>query len=519
MKTHRCFIIAFLCCLLFLPSLIALPIEAKTTQEGADSESYPPSSDYANSRIAVLTGSNFPELVEASFPEAEQIFYNTVADMIQAMQSGKVDAIAIDEPVGRNIMAENDWITMADGYLASFDFAFFFAKTEEGEALANEVSAFLRKVKEDGTMDALQKKWFDSVPDESMMSIDPNTLSAPNGELAVSVMQYPPFVIRGEHMYCGYEVELLTMFAQEKGLGLSFVSTNADGTLPEVQSGRCDVAATGAAITEERKEVIVFSEPDYSGGVVLIVRDERGGSSTSFISRLKESFEKTFIRENRYLLFLHGIWETVLLTVLSALFGTGLGFLIFMACRKGNPVANLLARFFSWLIAGMPAVVLLMILYYIVFGKTPISGMAVSVIAFTLVFGAEVYGKLKTAVGAIDRGQTEAGYALGFTDRQTFFKFILPQALPHLMPSYRGGLVSLIKATAVVGFVAVEDLTKTGDIIRSRTYEAFFPLIAVAVIYYILAAILVFLVDRFTMRMDPARRDEKEILKGVQIHD
>ncbi|MBQ5987374.1 MAG: amino acid ABC transporter permease, partial [Clostridia bacterium] len=201
------------------------------------------------------------------------------------------------------------------------------------------------------------------------------------------------------------------------------------------------------------------------------------------------------------------------------LFGTILGFAVFMLCRNGNPVANTVTRFCVWLVQGMPVVVLLMILYYIIFGRVNISGAAVSVVGFTLVFGSAVYGMLRAGVGAIDKGQLEAAYALGYTNRKAFFRIILPQALPHFMPAYKGEITALIKATAVVGYVAVQDLTKMGDIVRSRTYDAFFPLIAVAIIYFILAAILTFLVNKIEIRIDPRRRSKQQILKGVKTDD
>ena len=93
---------------------------------------------------------------------------------------------------------------------------------------------------------------------------------------------------------------------------------------------------------------------------------------------------------------------------------------------------------------------------------------------------------------------------------------ILPQALPHFFPAFKGEITALIKATAVVGYVAVQDLTKIADIIRSRTYDAFFPLIAVAIIYFILAAVLTAIVNRLGNFIDPRRRKETDVLKGVK---
>ena len=190
-----------------------------------------------------------------------------------------------------------------------------------------------------------------------------------------------------------------------------------------------------------------------------------------------------------------------------------------MMCRNGNIVANGVTRFSMWLVQGMPMVVLLMILYYIIFGSVAISGIAVAVIGFTLTFGSSVLGLLRMGVGAVDNGQYEAAYALGYSDRRTFFRVILPQALPHVLPSYKGEIVGLIKATSIVGYIAVQDLTKMGDIVRSRTYEAFFPLIAVTVIYFILEGLLGFLVSKIQIRMNPKKRKPESILRGVKTHD
>ena len=239
----------------------------------------------------------------------------------------------------------------------------------------------------------------------------------------------------------------------------------------------------------------------------------------SFWASVCDSFQKTFIREERWRLFIDGTLTTLLITLLSVLFGTALGFGVFMICRNGNRVANLVTRFCLWLVQGMPMVVLLMVLYYLIFGNVAVSGIVVAVIGFTLTFGASVYGLLKIGVGAVDRGQYEAAYSQGYSNRRTFFRIILPQALPHVMPAYKGEIVGLIKATSIVGYIAVQDLTKMGDLIRSRTYEAFFPLIAVTIIYFVLEGIIGFVVNRISINFDPKRRSRESILKGVKTSD
>ena len=141
--------------------------------------------------------------------------------------------------------------------------------------------------------------------------------------------------------------------------------------------------------------------------------------------------------------------------------------------------------------------------------------MVVAIIGFILTFGSFVYEQLSLTVSGVDNGQLEAAYALGYSRNQTFFRIVLPQAMKMFLPSYSGEIVSLIKATSVVGYIAVNDLTKMGDIIRGNTYEAFFPLIAVALIYFAITWGIAGLLGILKRKAEPKRRKNKNILKGV----
>ena len=110
-------------------------------------------------------------------------------------------------------------------------------------------------------------------------------------------------------------------------------------------------------------------------------------------------------------------------------------------------------------------------------------------------FGAYVSEMFRSAIENVDKGQTEAGIALGFTPVKTFFYIVMPQAFKQVLPVYKGELVSLVKMTSIVGYIAVQDLTKVGDIIRSRTFDAFFPLIMIAILYFILSWIFATVLD------------------------
>jgi polar amino acid transport system substrate-binding protein len=145
------------------------------------------------------------------------------------------------------------------------------------------------------------------------------------------------------------------------------------------------------------------------------------------------------------------------------------------------------ARIYVSIMRGTPVLVLLMLMFYVVFAGTSVDAIAVSIITFGMNFAAYVSEMFRTAIQSVDRGQTEAGIALGFSPVQTFVNIIMPQAIQKVLPVYKGEMISLIKTTSIVGYIAVEDLTKVSDIIRSRTFDAFFPLLMVAILYFVLS--------------------------------
>lgn len=160
--------------------------------------------------------------------------------------------------------------------------------------------------------------------------------------------------------------------------------------------------------------------------------------------------------------------------------------------------------------------VLLMILYYIVFAKSGLTAFFVCVIGFSLDFAAYTSEIFRSGIEAVPVGQQRAAMALGFPKMQAFWQVVLPQAIVHILPVYIGQFISMVKMTSVAGYISVQDLTKMSDIIRSRTYEAFFPLLLSAVLYFLVAWALTIGLKIMRNKVDPATRSRK--VKGVEIH-
>lgn len=262
-----------------------------------------------------------------------------------------------------------------------------------------------------------------------------------------------------------------------------------------------------------------FSDPYVGEDVaVALLKSEKDNATaegfTGFFSGLKNSFNRTFITEKRYKLVMSGLWVTILLSLFSMIVGTILGASVCAINRSKVKVLSFIAKFYIRIIQGTPVVVMLMILYYIVFGSVNIDSMIIAVIGFSLNFSAYTSEMFRTGIDAVDKGQLEAATASGFSKLQAFTFITLPQAARHIIPVYKGEFISMVKMTSVVGYVAIQDLTKVSDIIRSRTYEAFFPLIATAVIYFAVTYIFIIILNIIEIKIDPKKR--KRIVKGVE---
>lgn len=192
--------------------------------------------------------------------------------------------------------------------------------------------------------------------------------------------------------------------------------------------------------------------------------------------------------------------------MIAAFFGTLLGCVICFMRMSRNKCLVTAAKFYISVMRGTPVLVLLMIIFYVLFASVNVNPVIAAVLAFGANFAAYVSEMFRTSIESIDKGQEEAGIAGGFTKLQTFLYIIMPQALRQVLPVYKGEFISLVKMTSVVGYIAVQDLTKASDIIRSRTFDAFFPLIMVAVLYFIVSWSLALALDYAGLKLDPKRR-------------
>ena len=213
-----------------------------------------------------------------------------------------------------------------------------------------------------------------------------------------------------------------------------------------------------------------------------------------------------FIKEDRYLWLLDGLKTTLLITFFAAILGIILGFIVAIIRsthdKSGHfKILNAVCRVYLTVIRGTPTMIQLLIMNFVIFGSVSLDKVIVGSLAFGINSGAYVAEIVRSGIMSIDPGQTEAGRSLGLNFTQTMKLIIMPQAFKNVLPALVNEFIVLLKETSIIGYIGMMDLTKGAMLIQSRTYNAFLPLIAAALIYLALVMFLTFLINKIERRL------------------
>jgi len=519
---------------LLVTGLATLPAATSLAADGASGE---PANriigslqDLNGLRIAVLQGSAQEAFARKTYPSATVLAFSAgVTDINLALTTGKADVAMADEPGTREVVAADPSLMILPEPLFAFPLGVGFHQANDD--LRTAFDGFLAGLRSSGEYDALMKRWL-ATTGRAMPSIATGAAGKP---LRVGVnTANAPYLFLQDGAMAGIDAELALRFGASLGRPVEFSNMEFGSLVAAVASGKVDMIMSGIFITPERLKRIDFSAPYDQVNAVGYALKQRvapgfGGSAgeaspvaadsagtresapAGLLDSLRTSVEDNLIKEDRYLLIWKGLKTTVLISVLATLFGTALGALVCYLRMSPQGWLSTPARAYIALLRGLPVLVLLMLIFYVVFASIDVSPVMVAVIAFGMNFAAYVAEMFRAGIESVDRGQAEAGTAMGFTPLGTFLYIVMPQALLRILPVYKGEFISLVKMTSIVGYIAVEDLTKASDLIRSRTFDAFFPLVLVAVLYFLVSWVLMQALEYLEHRIDPRRRRAKGV--------
>jgi polar amino acid transport system substrate-binding protein len=442
-------------------------------------------SDFGAKRIAIVVGLTDDRYVHKIFPDAKILYVSSIPDLFASVRAKKADYLLSNgEFVGESAIKNSDFevkrIFENEDDMMKRGFAFF----KERNKLRGEFDEFLEEIRNSGELEKLIKGWrydFENMPSPQIKN------SKINGKFifGTSLSELPASTTRNEKP-AGIDIDIAYRFANKYNYDIEIRAFDFTALIPAVISGKADMIAANIIISEEGAEAFGFSqphlkEPHYVAG--LKEGHPFAGEKQNIIYWMKNGIKQNLIVEDRWKLLAEGLKITMIITVLTQIFSMFFGAAMCFLFLRKNRFALYSAKFYEWIIRGTPAVVLLMISYYVIFGTIDISPILIAVVAFTMIESVNIGRSLYDTITDVDKTEVEAARSIGFSQFQAFLFVIFPQAIKRILPSLMNGFVELMKATAIVGYIAIFDLSLAGDIIRSRTYDAYFPILFVALIY------------------------------------
>jgi len=460
--------------------------------------------DIAKGKVGVLLGTVYDTYLVKNYPDTEVLQYKNYPDLILAVQSDKVDSGFINCQAFKELQKENPFLILLVDNVFSNPVGVGF--NQGNDTLREEFNQFLAEIKSNGVYDDWYKRWFKDSNYEMPVILN----EATNGNLVVGIVSDKgyPFTVIKDNQLVGSDIELVKRFGAYLQKEVVFSDMDFSSLIAAVSTNKVEMIVSTIMITDERKKQVDFSDPYFElSACVMGAKTESANAQTpSFFKSVSDSFYNNIIVESRYLLIVDGIKTTGIISVLAILFGTLLGALICYMRMSRRKLVQGFARVYISIVRGIPVLVLLMLIFYVVFARINVNPLFAAVLAFGINFAAYVSEMFRASIESIDKGQTEAGIAGGFTKAQTFIYIVMPQAIRRVLPVYKGELISLVKMTSIVGYIAVQDLTKASDIIRSRTFDAFFPLIMTAALYFCISWLLLSLLSAVEQKTELRRK-------------
>lgn len=464
-------------------------------------------SDLETSRIGAMMGTIGEFYIEEQFLDAKHLLFDDINDAIVALRSRQVDYVITAYTTALLASRHNKDISILPKKHINEPAA---AAVKKGNyELVEKMNAVINRMKEDGSLEDLIERWLEHDGGKYNGPKNPAKTDAPVLKVGVAANREPMCFVR-DNKIVGLDCELIETVAADIGMQVEYMDMKFSALINALESGRADVIISNFTVTQERREKVLFTVDYFFNPQIMITLNEADNivqveDASGFFTKIKDSFYNNLMREKRWKLILEGLKATLIITLFAVLLGTIIGALVCAMRMNRNRLINGIAKVYIDIMRGTPLLVMLMILFYVVFASTGLSAMVVAIITFALNMAAYSSEMFRTSIESVDPGQKEAGLSMGFTNVRTFIYIILPQAVRKVIPIYKGEVISLLKMTSIVGYIAVVDLTKASDIIRSRTFDAFFPLIVVAIIYFILSWLLALILDLFNKKVSSTK--------------
>lgn len=468
-------------------------------------------------KIGIIKDSGLTDVVKGSIDGIDIVSFDSYDDCIDSLMRGDIAAVAARKAAVMDILTDNNDrnLTYISDALSGSSYVFAF-NTGDG-LLCSRVNQALEEMNNDGTIDALERKWISE--DEGTKALAPITLTGENGTLryATNSAHYP-FCYRQNGEIVGYEIDIVNNIASRMGYNLEITDMNDSVLLSSLTLRNSDMAG-GCLTVRSTGTTVIYSDIYYNAGIVMMVAGEPQTFDEKydyFFNNMLEQLTLTFIDGGGALVLLSGFGVTLLIFIASLFFGNALGLLLCIIKKKLGRVVNTIVDAVIIFIDRMPLVIMLMLLWFVFFGGNEgASAILVAIIGISVWFGGKLAVMLIEKLDDIPYSQIESAYLLGLNDYDVLATVQIPQAFDSIIANYYRLVIEMFKAISVVGFITVTDITMAGKTISESGNTGPFAVITAAIVYFLATTLLVKCLRLLTVRL--RKLSPEKVLDGVRI--
>ena len=463
------------------------------------------STPFLGQRIGAMYGTIFDGMISEKVRGIPVYYYDYDLAVVD-FSTGRINGFMMFESIARimSVLSENP-IEIYELYPKELFTAHTSAISSNPEII-NSFNRFIENITNDETIIDIQYRWIGN-PQSGFYELPEIPEREENGILRlVTTGKTRPFSFYNrDGELVGFGIEIAKRYAASMGMGLEVILMSLNEITDFIGSGKADIGIDVFHSNYITEGNLLFSDPIYEDNAVIISllfhQDEKENQLSAILSWFKEGIKTNFIIDNRWKLLLEGFRITVMVAMISQILGTLLGFLIAYLMSLKNVFLRSIGNIYYEFINRIPIVVLLLLTFYVIFARTSFSNIQIAILVFTMLSSVEVVKVLKKSFAKVYEGEKEAARSLGFSVYKTYIKIVYPQVLHHAIADYTRGFIYLLKTTAILGYIAIMDLTRAAELIRSRTFDPFFPLVFATLIYFILISILIFIFKYLVKRI------------------
>lgn len=462
--------------------------------------------DFCSKRIGSISGAYESKFIKANCPNPQVVQFNEEVDVFSAVEKGIIDYVLINKYSAESAISQGVNIEFSSPAVYQADVDAFVVKGND--AMIYEINNAIKTLKDNGKLAEIQHYWLDDIQNGGT---DKPIRTVPTGQgdpLRINHYNFlPPLSFTtSSGMPSGYCAEVAIAIANVMNRKVDAKIVNYDALIASVITKNTDVAIDVVYPLAARLNLVEFSEPYLTNDIYFV--GPKKPNQAGILVTIENALQKNFLDDARYKLVLTGLKNTVIISLFAFVFATIIALVLLTLSMQKKRTVNKLIAMFRKIVDGLPILIILFIIYYIIFSKVRAMPILSAITAFAIVYSVPIFDVFRRGIKSVSSAQIEAARSMGFSTIRIYRLVILPQSLRWSFGQYISKFVTILKYTSIVGLISVIDLTRGIGFIRSQTFDPRSSIILASVIYIVIVLVLTKVFEKIAYKCISPRRSK-----------